>query len=1011
MNKKVLVSLIILFALGFGICIYSQCEWAFQMFIAGVVMVIIIVIKSRDGYDNSVQTNLAELATIFGITLSPGIMDGFLPYLSDFRTWVNTYVMLDWLGLNVYKNLLYIIAIAIMYMLAHLANKLFQDKTIMKKHHGKLLPPFDNGDFKRRRNNFCSMLKSDIIKIDIDTQWNDYYFTPLEAEVIVEEYNKTKKKINDLMKALKGKSHENAFLILGDPGSGKSTVLRKLANDLLKEVDKTNKIPLYINLKEWDIHEAFSETSPPQLHHLLDFIKQNLEERLGDIFVPDFLNDYFNELYQQGYFYFIFDSFDEIPMLLDEPETSWLVDRVSSLLYSVCAHNKNTKVILSSRFFRQPSAQFHAQIKMHIKPFSEANMQICFKNITNSNQLAIKLFSEHKELINIAKNPFYASLVSLYYKNSQQLPTKEVDLYDKFIHSRLEQCERVFGNLAKNNITIPEVIAYAQKLAITIFNDSNYGIEIPFQVLLNIGIPEYVIDILYKSKLIRIGGGFKKAISFSHRRFNEYFVACSLMNREINIYIESIPVDSKWRDTLVLYAQICSDDKAKELIKFCCSFFDKVNLDNEYQKENKKNKKSSKWIIEFRKFLDKLIPIEDKNENEEKPFYYQKKIIINDNFRKALHSLRFLVAAFSSQPSFLISFQKEIFKMASLLLNENNILYHKIAMQTVPILSQENIEIILDKVLSKNIPWINDEAIQNCSYLNNINSKIFLRIVRYFTFMNASKLIKGIGQHLFYLSLSRNFKTIRKFCIFRFASYIIAIILIPIFMFAFTSYDAFIIIICLIFCQIAFPWLFKSFLPYRLEHSNEIINIYTNPVFLFSICIFCLIKRQYDSALILMLFPTNVNIYFYILWSKYNYKDFIKKIKSQYKLILLLLIVCALFSGGFLLLISILEPSKLVVLSIWMILFLAYVVKYLYSFYNDIHRFRKIEFFKTIDRDSISEMLFELKTAYYQKKFLTCLKVNNVQAVGEWKDSEFPKLRKYDLIIMLAQMEEKWSGL
>ena len=114
---------------------------------------------------------------------------------------------------------------------------------------------------------------------------------------------------------------------------------------------------------------------------------------------------------------------------------------------------------------------------MHIKPFSENSMQICFKRTTGSNQLAAKLFSEHKELMNIARNPFYASLISMYYKNTQQLPSKEVELYEKFIHSRLKQCEKSFGMLSKNETTEMEIISYAQKIAIAIFDDINYGIE------------------------------------------------------------------------------------------------------------------------------------------------------------------------------------------------------------------------------------------------------------------------------------------------------------------------------------------------------------------------------------------------------------------------------------------------------------------------------------------------------------------------------------------------------
>ncbi len=66
------------------------------------------------------------------------------------------------------------------------------------------------------------------------------------------------KSITELLSAIK-RSKERLFMVLGDPGSGKSVALRKLARDMAAEAEKTDKIPVYINLKEWYEEEKWTE--------------------------------------------------------------------------------------------------------------------------------------------------------------------------------------------------------------------------------------------------------------------------------------------------------------------------------------------------------------------------------------------------------------------------------------------------------------------------------------------------------------------------------------------------------------------------------------------------------------------------------------------------------------------------------------------------------------------------------------------------------------------------------
>ncbi|MFN7118202.1 MAG: hypothetical protein ACK4TA_15485 [Saprospiraceae bacterium] len=121
-----------------------------------------------------------------------------------------------------------------------------RDNTGMGIHPESLDKDIPERDFNERLESVCKSLVDDLRSIDIKTNWSVHNFVPLEAEVEVQTDSGSKKKVTDLLKAIKS-SKDRVFLVLGDPGSGKSVALRKLCQDLAKEVKKTKKIPIYIN--------------------------------------------------------------------------------------------------------------------------------------------------------------------------------------------------------------------------------------------------------------------------------------------------------------------------------------------------------------------------------------------------------------------------------------------------------------------------------------------------------------------------------------------------------------------------------------------------------------------------------------------------------------------------------------------------------------------------------------------------------------------------------------------
>lgn len=167
-----------------------------------------------------------------------------------------------------------------------IVNYLSADRTAMVKHSEPIDKEFPEKNYKSRLKAFCEILRRDLDDLNRETNWSEEFFTPLDAEVEIRTESTKKKKVTDLLSALKKDRKSKALLILGDPGSGKSVALRKLCTELLNEVQRTGKVPIYINLREWEVKNGWNEADPPTVGALYEFVVQNLKNR-GDIFASE----------------------------------------------------------------------------------------------------------------------------------------------------------------------------------------------------------------------------------------------------------------------------------------------------------------------------------------------------------------------------------------------------------------------------------------------------------------------------------------------------------------------------------------------------------------------------------------------------------------------------------------------------------------------------------------------------------------------------------------------------
>ncbi len=602
-----------------------------------------------------------------------------------------------------------------------IVNYNMRDRTAMGIHHSPIDIEFPERDYQTRLRSFCKILKRNLEELNRETNWSEEHFTPIDAEVEIYSKSQRKRRITDLLSALKASPQTKVYLVLGDPGSGKSVALRKLCSELLDEVDITGKVPIYVNLREWEIKEKWSESKPPTQEQLYCFVVENLKSR-GDLFSNEFIDKYFRKMFEHGRLFFILDSFDEIPSVMDVDESSWLIDSLSLCLYRFLASATDSGGVLASRIFRKPTHNFSAEVALEIRPFSENQILWRFKkNIDYDAKLEKLLFRDRQEFLPIARNPFTASLIINYAKkHDYKLPNNQSELYSSYVFERLESSRKFKESL--KGLNEQDVLDSITEIAYFMFTNPKYGLEAPQKELANALTDlstDAIIDILCFIRLGRVGKGEDKLFSFVHRRFNEFLVARKLIKDNSLIPKDSIPTDSRWRDSLVLFCEVSGEKEASELANSC-------------------------WL-EIKKVKDEKLTLSD-------PTYL-----------RAIHSLRFLKDAFRTRTEIITPFQSELTEFIINQISSNNLLESKLSIESVGLIDHQNTDKAVRIALDLNNPWISENAIRSCRHLPALSDQLEARLKNYILKIRILGLLKRKDELRFSFTLSDGFKRISNF--------------------------------------------------------------------------------------------------------------------------------------------------------------------------------------------------------------------------------------------------------
>lgn len=472
-------------------------------------------------------------------------------------------------------------------------------------------PGFYNPDEKRRRfrrRMFADHIESEIRYMNSLESWNDNRFTELEAQVEAEGSRKlfgvfsldfssttgirTEKSLSDAIE----KSIERLVLLEGDPGSGKSVALRHITQFMAAKARKSRnlkiRIPIYINLKY--LHREDSEHVDRIL--IEKFVFKTLN-RVNDRDIDQYLHEEFNRGIEEGTWFFLFDSFDEIPEVLSSTGADDAIRIYAEAIRDFLHGMNNCKGIVASREYKGP--RFLGWPKFRILPLSPSRRTELVKRTGLSLKIQESIIDglavSIDDFQNLASNPMFLNLICDYMNKpvAPEFPTHIHMVFQEYIQKRLSRdADRVKQRFNK---TPKDIQSAAEKLAFCMTADQGIGLSPTVMQLkqstekleleLEEGFDVFTEALAYL-KLARLDTSFidgSKTFSFAHRRFQEYFATAVVLQNPNRVSAQDLLMNGRWRETSVVMFQTQGDQQTLALTDTVYQIL--VKLSNEFGKE------------------------------------------------------------------------------------------------------------------------------------------------------------------------------------------------------------------------------------------------------------------------------------------------------------------------------------------------------------------------------------------------------------------------------------------
>jgi hypothetical protein len=444
-----------------------------------------------------------------------------------------------------------------------------------KAYREDIRPLFYDADERKRvsaRQRLADFIEREIRNINGREEWSDYRFSELEAEVEVDADGRRRgfwlrrrsegvRREKSLLRALRN-SRARLILLEGEPGSGKSVAMRFLTSTLAKAAMKSRNaaslIPFYVNLKSIERTEGQAIDRGLIEAHVLKSLN-----RTNDRDVGEFLDKEFRRGMQDGTFLFLFDSFDELPDVLSVTSAETTIRQYGEAIADFLGGFNRCRGVVASRYFRGPGGL--GWPRFLILALSDRYRRKLVDRFELPTAIERSLIGEielrDSELSAMTRNPMFLSLLCDYMKKGRSFPDNIHAVFESYVSTRFkrdaDKFQKHFHLSAEAVRDAAECAAFcmasraglglspSSDALIAAMQDDGYGSE-----------ARLMLEAIEYIKLARFEEQDRgRTFTFVHRRFQEYFATCVVLDQPDLVPPERLLSDARWRETAVVLLQ------------------------------------------------------------------------------------------------------------------------------------------------------------------------------------------------------------------------------------------------------------------------------------------------------------------------------------------------------------------------------------------------------------------------------------------------------------------------